>query len=377
MNNKISIYVHIPFCKSKCHYCDFASFCNKEELITPYFESLKKEISLRKKEVNGREVETIYFGGGTPSFVDSKFICDTLNIIKKNFSIKENAEITIEANPSSITKEKLEDYINVGFNRISIGLQSTNNTLLKTIGRIHTYETFLEKYSLCKEAGFKNINVDLMFSLPNQTYEDLIDSVEKVLGLDITHISLYSLILEEHTRLYEYYIDNNIEPNEDLDRKMYNYIINKLENTGFHMYEISNFSKKGYESRHNLNCWEFYDYMGFGSCASSFINSKRSKNIEEIENYIKHLETNTLPILEQYYPGNDILLGDYIMLGLRKTKGINIEVLNKKFNINFLTKYEKELDKLLNEDLIIVSNKNVKLTRKGLDFANRVMVEFI
>jgi oxygen-independent coproporphyrinogen-3 oxidase len=252
---ELGIYIHIPFCKKKCDYCDFISYCNKEDLIEEYIEKLKEEI---ESELNNKEynITTIYIGGGTPSFIDSKYIADILNILKEKYDL-ENTEITIEVNPGTVIEQKLLDYKKTGINRLSIGLQETSNELLKQIGRIHTYEEFLETYNLARNVGFKNINVDLMIGLPNQSIQNIKESLNKVITLNPEHISVYSLILEEGTKLYQKYENKEIKlPDDELERNMYWYVKNILENNGYKHYEISNFSKKGYNSKHNMNCWE-------------------------------------------------------------------------------------------------------------------------
>ena len=251
-NNEIGVYVHIPFCKKKCDYCDFISYCNKDNLIYDYVQAVKAEIQSQNIKP---EITTIYIGGGTPSYIDSKYIIEILEKIKEK-NVSSNAEITIEVNPGTVTKEKLEDYIKNGINRISIGLQTTNDELLKQIGRIHSFTQFLETYKLAKKVGFKNINVDLILGLPNQRIKDLKESLEQIIKLKPKHISVYSLIVEDGTP-----IANKIEkgemqlPDEELERNMYWFVKNTLELNGFIHYEISNFAKKGYESKHNLNCW--------------------------------------------------------------------------------------------------------------------------
>lgn len=375
--NNISIYVHTPFCKHKCYYCDFASYANSESYIKDYYEALKKEIILKKEQIKSRNISTLYFGGGTPSYVDSKYIGEIINSIKSNFNFENNAEITIELNPESVTKEKLQDYKKFGFNRLSMGLQSANNETLKRIGRIHTVEKFKEAFLLSREEGFKNINVDLMFSLPKEKLINFIDSLEFVLTLNPEHISSYSLILEKGTKLYDYYKNNNIEQNDVLDRQMYHYLIQKLNEYGYNQYEISNFAKEGYESRHNLRCWDFYDYIGFGSNASSFIDNKRITNKENIKEYIEDIEKNILPIKEEHLLTKDELIGDYIMLALRKTKGLNIDNFNKKFNLDFENIYKEKINKFKEMGLVQIKNNHFCLTYKGLDFANIVMMEFI
>lgn len=294
INNKgekmeeLGIYVHIPFCAKKCLYCDFISYENKAELIQDYIKAVNEEISnLSKEDTEKYNVSTIYIGGGTPSFIDSKHIVKILETIKNKFNILENVEITIELNPGTITKQKLQHYINCGINRISIGLQSTNNNILKQIGRIHTYEQFLENYNLAREVGFKNINVDLMLALPNQTIEILEDSIQKITKLNPEHISVYSLIIEDETPLHNLVQDKKLTlPDDETERKMYWTVKKQLEKNGYNHYEISNFAKQGYSSKHNTNCWEQKQYIGFGLAAHSYINNTRYSNTENIKQYI-------------------------------------------------------------------------------------------
>ena len=299
---EVGIYVHIPFCKHKCYYCDFISFADKNSLIDEYIKWLNYEI----KEVGQGNrldyenklddlvfVKTIYIGGGTPSFIESKYITEILKTIKENFVVDEDAEITMEMNPGTVNENKLKDYYNCGINRLSIGLQETNNALLKEIGRIHTYEDFKNTYSLVRNVGFKNINVDLMLGLPNQNILDLENSINKILDLDPEHISVYSLILEENTVLKNK-VDQGILtlPEDEMERKMYYTVKNMLENNGYIHYEISNFAKKGFESKHNLDCWSQKEYMGFGAAAHSYTNNFRFSNIENIEEYINNFKNN-------------------------------------------------------------------------------------
>ena len=380
--NEIGIYIHIPFCMKKCFYCDFVSYANKEDMIEKYIKALEKEIKIKAEENKLLKINTIYIGGGTPSFIDSKHIVYIINAIKESFNVKENAEITIEVNPGTVTKNKLEDYIKCGINRISIGLQTTNNELLKQIGRIHTYEQFLETYNLIRMVGFNNINVDLMLALPNQTIKDLEDSLNKVIMLKPEHISVYSLILEEKTKLYDLVESGKLELlDESIERNMYWKVKNILEQNGYKHYEISNFAKQGYESKHNLNCWNQEEYLGMGVAAHSYLNSKRYSNTENLEQYINKL-------LEKEGTKNDIVTiheeqtledkqKEYMLLGLRKIEGIKISDFKNKFVQNPIYIFRKELDKLVKEDLIQVEDNNIKLTKKGLDLANLVFEEFV
>lgn len=375
---ELGIYIHIPFCKSKCSYCDFTSFANKERMIEKYIECLKKEIKENKED--NYVVDTIYIGGGTPSFIDSKYIKEIVEIVKTKFKIKEEAEITIEVNPGTVDEEKLKHYKKTGINRISIGLQSTNNKILKQIGRIHTYEEFLNTYNLVRKVGFKNINVDLMLALPNQTLEELEESVEKVIKLNPEHISIYSLILEEGTKMEELVDNKKIQlPSDELERKMYWDIKNKLEQNGYIHYEISNFSKKGFESKHNTNCWNQKEYLGFGLASHSYINNERFCNTNNIEEYIKNIENNNIKSNIQIceVQNEEEKKKEYMMLGLRKIEGVDIGEFKNKFVDNPIYLYRKELEKLVNEDLIEIDLNNIKLTNKGLDLANLVWEEFI
>ena len=370
---KIGIYIHIPFCAKKCSYCDFISFENIKQRENEYIQALKKEIIENKN--SQYIVNTIYIGGGTPSYINSKSIVEIINTIKENYEINKNAEITIEVNPGTVNKEKLEDYIKVGINRISIGLQSTSNKILKTIGRIHTYEQFLEIYKLAQEVGFKNINVDLMLALPNQTIKNLEDSVDKIIKLNPNHISIYSLILEEKTKMYnDVMAGKYVLPEDDFERKMYWLVKNKLERSGYIHYEISNYAKKGYESKHNSDCWEQKEYLGFGLAAHSYLNKKRDSNTtnfnEYVEDYKKYIK------LEEDQNKEDGQK-EYMMLGLRKIEGVNIQKFKNKFIENPLYIYKNEIEKLVNEELLEVDLNYIKLTKKGIDLANLVWKEFV
>ena len=250
---EFSIYIHIPFCVSKCKYCDFNSYSNLDTYIEKYINKLLFDIKNSKYFTENKYLcKTIYFGGGTPSYIDEKYIIMILNVIKEKYNIDKNAEITIEVNPSSVTEKKLKTYLNNGFNRISIGLQSTNNDILSIIGRKHTYEMFLEKYNLIKKVGFNNINVDLMIGLPNQTLADIENDIKKVIEINPTHISCYSLIVYEETKIYSEIKEKKYKmPTDEEERKMYYLVKDILNKNGFKQYEISNFFKKGFESQHN------------------------------------------------------------------------------------------------------------------------------
>lgn len=374
---KFGIYIHIPFCKKKCKYCDFTSFCSSEEDIQKYIKSLIKEI---KNNTNDKKVSTIYIGGGTPSLVDSKYICQVLEEIKNKFEIDKNAEITIEVNPGTVTKEKLIDYKNAGINRLSIGLQSSSNRILELIGRIHTFEDFKNTYTLARDVGFSNINVDLMLAIPTQKEEELIESLNEVIKLNPNHISVYSLILEEGTELNRLVENKELELLDDkIERAMYWKIKTILEKNGYNHYEISNFAKKGYESKHNMDCWNQEEYIGFGLSSHSYIDGKRFSNTNNFEEYVKNIENNDFQKNIELHEEQDreSKAKEYMMLGLRKTRGVSISEFERKFRINPLFYFRFEIEKLVNEDLIQVDLDNIKLTSKGLDLANLAFEEFV
>ena len=375
-NKEIGIYIHIPFCKKKCDYCDFISFSDKDKKIEEYINAIIKEIGQQKIK---SKITTIYIGGGTPSYIDSKLIKEIIAEIKKK-NVDSNAEITVEVNPGTITKNKLEDYKEVGINRLSIGLQVTQNELLKQIGRIHDFEQFLETYKMARKLGFNNINIDLMLGLPNQRIKDLRESLEKIIELNPEHVSVYSLIVEEGTP-----ISNKIKlgeltlPEEDLERNMYWYVKNTLELNGYRHYEISNFAKPGYESRHNMNCWNQKEYIGIGIAAHSYRDITRYSNTEDLSEYIKnvkngHFERNR--IIHEIQKEDDTKR-EHMILGLRQINGISISKFKEKFGENPIYTFRNELKKLTEEKLIIVDDNNIKLSNKGLDFANIVWEEFI
>ena len=385
---QIGLYIHIPFCKQKCSYCDFCSYAEKQDLISKYIKCLLQEIkevgiNNRADFENGKDdlfsIKTIYIGGGTPSLIESKYIVQIMEEIKSNFELDENVEITIEVNPGTVTLEKLEDYNKAGINRLSIGLQSTHEHLLKEIGRIHTYLDFLDTYRFAREAGFENINVDLMIGLPNQTLAEVQDSIEEIVSMEPEHVSVYSLILEESTPLFKK-VEEGLElPDEELERKMYWTVKQTLEANGYNHYEISNFAKQNYESKHNLDCWSQKEYIGFGVAAHSYTNGIRYSNIENLEQYIKNYEEDKTEENLIFHEKQDMeaMQKEYMLLGLRKIDGVSIQDFKIKFVANPVFLYHDKLEKLVNEDLIEIDGDQIKLTNKGLDLANIVWEEFV
>ena len=372
----LGLYIHIPFCKRKCYYCDFISFSGKQELIEQYIESLKKEIINYKINKEDYIINTIYFGGGTPSYIESKYIKDILQELKLKFNISKDAEITIEINPGTVDKQKLNDYYNSGINRISFGLQSTKSELLKLVGRIHSYSSFFDAYNLARKVGFKNINVDLMIGLPVQTLEDVEKDLERITELKPEHISVYSLIVEEGT-IIEQRINNKelYLPSEELERKMYWKVKEKLEKQGYVHYEISNFSKPECESKHNMSCWNQEEYIGFGLAAHSYIDNKRYSNTEKLEEYIRNNIEKSRTIHE--VQEKEDKMKEYMLLSLRKIEGVKISEFKNKFVDNPIYLYRESLSKLVTQELIEIDIDSIKLTNKGIDLANIVWEEFV
>ena len=377
---ELGIYIHIPFCKKKCYYCDFISYQGKSEQIEKYIESICLEIENWKKNTNIKQynVTSIYIGGGTPSYIEPKHITKILKHL--NEFINQNVEITIEVNPGTVINSKLEKYKEAGINRLSIGLQETHDDLLKTIGRIHTYEEFLNTYNWARGAGFKNINIDLMLGLPNQTIQDIKESLEKVLKLKPEHISVYSLILEEGTKLEKQIEKGNLSlPDEELERAMYWYVKNTLEKNGFKHYEISNFAKEDAKSKHNINCWNQQQYKGFGIAAHSYIEGVRFSNTASLEEYIENIskEDYIQNIRIHERQTQDIMKKEYMLLGLRKIDGISITEFKNRYKENPLFIFREELNYLVEQKLIIIGGDKIRLTSKGLDLANLVWEKFV
>ncbi len=373
---EIGVYIHIPFCKRKCYYCDFVSYPEKYELQGKYIDKVIQEIEENKKILQDNNVTTIYIGGGTPSSIKPELIKRILNEIYNYTEINNIKEITIEVNPGTATKNNLQLYKNCGINRLSIGLQSTNNDILNEIGRIHNFNQFLDTYKWAREAEFKNINVDLMIGIPNQTIDDVKTSLEKVVSLKPEHISVYSLIVEDETPMKKLIESGKLKlPDEEDERNQYKYTKNFLELNGYKHYEISNFAKPGFESKHNLNCWEQKQYIGLGVAAHSYINGVRYSNTISLEEYLNKDSKDIKEIHETQTI--DDMKKEYMLLGLRKIDGVQISKFEEKFGENPIYLFKNELKKLIQEGLLIIDLDNIKLTEKGLDLANIVWEEFV
>lgn len=375
----LGLYIHVPFCAQKCNYCDFNSYKIKEiNEKQEYLKSIEREILLYKEEFKDKEFTSVFLGGGTPSILTADELTILMNSIYDNLKIAKGAEITIECNPGTLNKDKLKRIKELGINRLSMGLQVIQNHHLKYIGRIHTYEQFEQNYREAKSIGIDNINVDLMYSLPNQSFDEWKETLEKIIKLQPSHISAYSLILEEGTKFYDMYLNKEFELNdEDSDIKIYEYTIDTLSKNGYHQYEISNYAKGGCECKHNIVYWKCDNYLGLGPGASGYINNYRYSNICDVDEYNKCLEGNKKPIEEKNILSKKDEIEEFIFMGLRMNEGIDLNDFYNRFNIKFQDKYKDILDKLKHLNLIIEQNNRVALTQKGREISNTVFIEFI
>ena len=379
---ELELYLHIPFCVKKCNYCDFLSAPAGEETRAAYVDALLEEIR-GFDETEDYEVVTVFFGGGTPSILPGQAIFRIMEALREKFSFRKEAEITLEANPGTVDKEKLSFYKKAGINRLSFGLQSADAEELKKLGRIHTWEKFLESFQLAREAGFSNINVDLMSALPGQTKESWEKTLRQVLALQPEHISAYSLIIEEGTPFYQLY-EKDVErrdageepeliPSEEEERAMYEATGRILKEQGYLHYEISNYAKPGCECRHNLGYWQRRDYLGFGLGASTLLNPVRYKNTEDLEAYLG----GDFSKKEFFVLTKDNQIEETMFLGLRVLEGVSKEQFREQFSCELRVVYRKELEKLEKEGLLEEEGDFVRLTSRGIDLSNPVLAEFL
>ena len=375
--DKISLYIHIPFCAQKCLYCDFPSFARKDHLRKAYIEALNKEIiSLREKH-NNLEINTIFIGGGTPSVLEADELeCLLKEVAKLNMA--KDIEYSMECNPGNLTEEKLEVMKKYGVNRISMGLQAKQDNLLKGLGRIHNYKTFKENFLLAKKVGFNNINIDLMFGLPNQRLNEWEETLREIISLEPAHISAYSLIIEEGTAFYNLYENDKLKlPTEEEERKMYHLAKKILEENGFNQYEISNYAKEGKECRHNLAYWNMDNWIGVGSAAASYINGKRIKNISSVEEYINSINEKGEAVEEIITNSKNDNMEEFMFMGLRKINGIDENEFKKRFSMNINDVYGEILNKYIDEGLLIRDSGRIFLSEKGIEISNIIMADFL
>lgn len=383
MRENIGIYIHIPFCKKKCFYCDFVSYENKENLIQEYIDTVCLEILQNAEILSEYNISTIYFGGGTPSLIKVEYIEKILNTLKLFVTDeKEIKEITIEINPNSASLDKLEKYYNLGINRLSIGLQSTHDKILRNIGRLHTFNDFKEVLKNANAVGFKNISVDLIYPLPGLNLSGFRETLNSMIKLkdefNIKHISVYNLEVHENTRL-DFSLKEGFVSlcNEDEEYKMREELNKRLQDNGFVKYEISNYAYPGFESKHNLCYWNQEKYIGFGVNASSFFNLKRYRNTSNIDKYIDGIKNNKNIVVETEELDKLSLMKEYIILKLRLSKGVEISEFKQKFGTDIFDIFNTEFNSLKKDNLVNITSKNISLTNRGEEVANIVWEMFV
>lgn len=377
MNGGMELYLHMPFCVRKCAYCDFLSFPTDQETQNLYTRRLREDIDAMGKKYGDIPVDTIFIGGGTPSVPDSALIVGIMEHVRKAFHVAEGAEISMEANPGTVTREKLTDYRRAGINRLSFGLQSANDRELKLLGRIHTWAEFLESFHLARECGFTNINIDLMSALPGQTRESWKDTLKRVTDLNPEHISAYSLIIEDGTPFGEKYGSEEgrkLLPDEDSEREMYHETKRFLRDCGYERYEISNYAKPGRACRHNIGYWTGLPYLGLGLGASSYmdgcrfaVNSDMKQYLEEKPGMFTDVEKLTRKDMEE----------EFFYVGLRMTAGVSLPEFERRFGVSAKDVYPGLMEMFVEEKAAVFQGDRFVLTDYGLDVSNYIMAQFL
>jgi len=385
MKKKLGLYIHIPFCEKKCNYCSFLSFdsLNIEERNN-YVELLCREIGNYKNQYSKLYyIDTIFIGGGTPSLLEGHEIINIVSAVRNTFEVSSEAEITIESNPNSLNEKKMLAYKEIGINRLSIGVQSLDDKMLKSLGRIHTKKEFLNDFNLARKVGFKNINIDLMFGFPKQTMSIWKTTLKEILILMPEHISFYSLQLEKGTSFYESYRCGDIDLVSDkIDRNMYHYAINLFKNKSYEHYEISNAALPRYECKHNLKYWQLDEFLGCGLGAHSYINKSRVANVTSIKDYATLVKDNQLPVdLSNYKKENSKeSMAIYVFTSLRKSSGIDLMDFKMRFGREFTEAYKEKFELILEykkTGLMVETKNHLALTELGIDSSNDIMSEFV
>ena len=379
MKKELSLYIHIPFCNSRCNYCNFVSFVASEQEKLRYVECLKKEITIRAKEYNKFfTIKTIFIGGGTPSCLINGAIKDILQTIYKHFTVKNDAEITIELNPNTATKEKIEEFVISGVNRFSIGLQCISPLVLKNMGRTHTLDDFNNAVSLIREQGISNINADMIVGYPGQSEKDTVETAKYLVSKNIPHVSAYILSVEQGTPL-QFMIDNGTQklPKEEKLLKTYQAVVNTLSEAGYIRYEVSNFAKPGFVCKHNLTYWTRNEYLGLGVSAHSYIDGVRFFNTENLQSYCQCLETkNKAPVSSVTKLTTAEKKEEAVMLSLRTNEGLSTEAYEEEFHENFLAKHKDQLASFIKLGLLTIDREgNIKATAKGFLVLNKLILE--
>jgi len=372
-----AVYVHIPFCRQKCKYCDFNSYAAASSLYEAYIDALISEIIFRSSELRDLNIKSIYIGGGTPTLLTPFLLEKVLTSIKKHFLVAKDAEVSIEANPETLTADKAVALRQIGINRMSIGFQSLDNDCLRALGRKHTAKQAINAFKVAREAGFDNINVDLIFGAPGQSLAGWALTLEQAISLEPEHVSCYGLTVEPGTRLEHEIASGKLKvADQDLQSDMFVYTIESLNESGYEHYEISNYAKGGKQCKHNLVYWNNGDYIGFGAGAHSKIGNKRFHNVLGIEDYINSSRnySYTEGVLELTMKGE---MSDTIFLGLRKMEGVSLKEFELSFGISLLNLYAEQVKELISDGFVRIENGRLKLTQKGILLGNEVFLRFI
>ena len=388
MKKEFGLYIHIPFCRQKCFYCDFPSFAGREKKIDKYLQALEQEFALLRQRLyqkdNVRDTErkfaprTIYIGGGTPTALNAHQLAKLLEIVQKHVAMAKTEEFTVEMNPGTVDREKLLLLQQAGVNRLSVGVQSFDDNCLQKIGRIHTAQEAVNTIELAHNLGFDNISLDLIYGLPQQDREILTQSVARALTLPVQHISIYGLQLEEGTAFHRMEALGKLQlPADELVEAMHDYIVEKLPEAGYQRYEISNYALPGYESKHNLSYWQDVDYMGLGSGAHSYWQGTRYENPRGIDDYISALEAGRLPATLEEQVDRQAHMEEYCFLGLRTAAGIDKNLFQQKFAVDLFAVYGRTIEKLVAQDLLQHTAKGIALTPLGMKYGNQVFAEFL
>lgn len=388
MKKEFGLYIHIPFCRQKCFYCDFPSFAGREKKIDKYLQALEQEFALlrqgRQQKDGAGDTErkfaprTIYIGGGTPTVLNHDQLGKLLDIVQKYVAVAKAEEFTVEMNPGTVDREKLLLLQQAGANRLSVGVQSFDDNCLQKIGRIHTAQEAVDIIELAHNLGFDNISLDLIYGLPQQDREILTRSVERALTLPVQHISIYGLQLEEGTAFQRMADMGKLQlPTDELVEVMHDYIVEKLPEAGYQRYEISNYALPGYESKHNLSYWQDVDYLGLGSGAHSYWQGTRYENPRSIDDYISVLEAGRLPATLEEQVDRQAHMEEYCFLGLRTAAGIDKNLFQQKFGVDLFTIYGRTIEKLVAQDLLQHTARGIALTPLGMKYGNQVFGEFL
>ena len=372
-----SLYIHIPFCTQICHYCDFNKFFIQNQPVDGYIQSLLKEMDLYHLS-QSEPLSTVFIGGGTPSALEPIQLEQLLFTMKEKIKLEPHYEFTVEANPGDLTNEKLRIMKEAGVNRLSLGVQSFNEELLKKIGRAHNVRDVYETIDMARAAGFENISIDLIYSLPGQTLTDLEDTIDRALQLNLPHFSAYSLIIEPKTVFYIMLNKGKLSlPGEDAEATMYEYVMQRLVEAGYHQYEISNFSKEGYESKHNLVYWNNEEYYGLGAGAHGYLGDVRYHNHGPLKKYMNAIEENRKPIIEQITVSRKEKMEEEMFLGLRKMEGVSPKLFKQRFSADIEDVFGDTIKRMVSEGLLEISEGRIKLTQSGKLMGNEVFQAFL